>query len=69
MISRKYRIHAILLITFLVIVFYPQYSKKPDTYKTTAATEAAIEFLHLVDAGKLENSWQISAEYLRKRCR
>ena len=65
MISRKYRIHAILLVSFLVIVFYPQYSRQPNENKTTASTAAALEFLQMVDSGRVDNSWQISAEYLR----
>lgn len=65
MISRKYRIHAILIVTFLIIVIYPQYSRQPDENKTAASTAAALEFLQLVDAGQIENSWLISAEYLR----
>ena len=65
MISRKYRIHAILLVSFLVIVFYPQYSRQPNENKTTASNAAALEFLQMVDSGRVDNSWQISAEYLR----
>ena len=65
MISRKYRIHAILIVTFLFIVIYPQYSRQPDEAKTTASTTAALEFLQLIDSGQIENSWLISAEYLR----
>ena len=66
MFPRKYRIHAILIVTFLFIVFYPQYSRKPAENKITASTASAIEFLQMVDAGQLENSWHISADYLQK---
>lgn len=66
MLPRKYRIHAILIVTFLFIVIYPQYSNKPDKHITAAATAAATEFLQLVDAGQSENSWLVTAAYLRK---
>ncbi|HEY5672143.1 MAG TPA: DUF4019 domain-containing protein [Malonomonas sp.] len=66
MFPRKYRIHAILIVTFLFIVIYPQYSNKPDENKTAAAKAAALEFLQMVDAGQSENSWLITAAYLRE---
>lgn len=66
MFPRKYRIHAILIITFLFIIIYPQYSNKPDKDKTATAAAAALEFLQLVDAGQIDNSWDISADYLRE---
>lgn len=66
MFPRKYRIHAILIVTFLIIVIYPQYSNKPDANTIAAATAAATEFLQMVDAGQGENSWLVTAEYLRE---
>jgi hypothetical protein len=66
MFPRKYRIHAILIVTFLFIIIYPQYSNKPDENKTAAATASALEFLQMVDAGQSENSWLITAAYLRE---
>jgi hypothetical protein len=63
---RKYRIHAILIVTFLFIIIFPQYSNKPDKTTTAAATAAALEFLQLVDAGQVEDSWLITAAYLRE---
>ena len=66
MFPRKYRIHAILILTFLFIIIYPQYSNKPDKDKTATAAAAALEFLQLVGAGQIDDSWNISAEYLRE---
>ncbi len=67
MFSRKYRIHAILIISFLAIIIYPQYSNKPDQHKVDAARIAAEEFLQMVDDGQLDNSWQVSADYLQQK--
>ena len=67
MFPRKYRIHAILILSFLAIIIYPQYSNKPDQHKVDAARVAAEEFLQMVDAGQFENSWQVSANYLQQK--
>jgi len=63
--SKKYRIHAFLLLMALVIIFYPQYSKKPDQQRIDASTIAATHFLELVDRGQYEQSWQAAATYLK----
>lgn len=66
MFPRKYRIHALLALMALVIIFYPQYSKKPDQQRVDASTIAATHFLELVDTGQYEQSWQSAADYLKK---
>lgn len=67
MFSRKYRIHAILLLSVLVIIFVPQFTNKPDKQKSAAATTAATEFLQLVDSDRYAESWQIAAQYLQQK--
>ena len=66
MFPRKYRIHAVLALVSLVIIFYPSLSKKPDQQRIDASTAAAIHFLDLVDSGQYEQSWQSAAAYLKK---
>lgn len=65
MFPRKYRVHAFLLLMALVIIFYPQVSKKPDQQRIDASTIAATHFLELVDSGQYEESWQAAATYLK----
>ena len=66
MLSWKYRVHAILILSVLAIIFVPQFTNKPDKNKAAAAENAALEFLQMVDAGKYADSWQISDPFLRK---
>lgn len=67
MFSRKYRIHAILILSVLAIIIVPQITNKPDQLKTDAAIFAATEFLQLVDAGRYADSWKISAAFLQEK--
>lgn len=66
MFSWKYRVHAILILSVLAIIFVPQFTNKPDKDKAAAAASAAVEFLQMVDAGKYADSWQIADSYLQK---
>lgn len=66
MFSRKYRIHAILILSVLAIIIVPQISNRPDKNKSEASAVAAQEFLQMVDAGKYADSWQISDPYLKE---
>jgi hypothetical protein len=65
--SRKYRIHAALLLVSLLIIFLPLYNEKPDEQKAQAAAAAAAEFLALVDADKFAESYQRSAKLLKEK--
>ena len=65
--SRKYRIHAVLILMALVIIFIPLFNERPEKEKAEAASAAAAEFLHLVDTGKFAESWQISASLLKEQ--
>jgi hypothetical protein len=67
MLPRKYRIHAFLVLISLIIIFYPQYSKKPDQQRIDDSTIAAMNFLELVDQGDYEQSWQVAADYLKQQ--
>lgn len=67
MFARKYRIHAILILSVLIIIFVPQFTNKPDKATSAAAVAAATDFLRLVDAGRYADSWQLAAKYLQKK--
>ncbi len=67
MFSWKYRIHAILILSVLAIIFVPMYTNKPDKNKTDASVAAATEFLQMVDAGRYDDSWQITDPFLQKK--
>ncbi len=66
MFPRKYRIHAILIISVLAIIIAPQITKRPDKNKVDATVAAAQEFLQLVDAGRYADSWLIADPYLQQ---
>lgn len=65
MFPRKYRIHALLALTALVIIFYPSISRKPDQQRVDASTIAATHFLELLDSEQYEQSWEACASYLQ----
>lgn len=67
MFSSKYRIHAILLMIALFIIFLPYYMDKPDEKQAMAAKAAAADFLQLVDADRFAESWQQSASLLKEK--
>lgn len=65
MFPRKYRIHAFLALTALFIIFYPQFSHKPDQLRVDASTVAATHFLELLDSEQYDLSWEACASYLK----
>ena len=67
MFSWRYRIHAILIISVLAIIFVPQFTNKPDKNKTEATIAAANEFLEMVDNGRYDDSWQIADPFLQQK--
>lgn len=67
MFPRKYRIHAFLILLSLVIIFYPQFARKPDQQRVDASTVAALSFLEQVDNGQYDRSWQGAADYLKNQ--
>ena len=67
MFPRKYRIHAFLILISLVIIFYPQFSRKPDQQRIDDSTIVAMNFLDRVDSGHYDQSWQGAADYLKNQ--
>jgi hypothetical protein len=65
--SSKYRIHVVLILMALVIIFIPLFNERPEKEKAEAASAAAAEFLQLVDTGKVAESWRISASLLKEQ--
>lgn len=65
MLARKYRIHAFLILISLLIIFYPQFSRKPDQQRIDLSTIAATSFLDLVDKENYQQSWHEAADYLK----
>lgn len=61
MFSSKYRMHALLVLVALVIVFFPLLNQRPPKEKAAAATAAATLFLQQVDADRFVESWQLTA--------
>jgi hypothetical protein len=64
-IPRQYRIHAVLILSALLIIFLPKFNERPDKEKAQAAAAAVDAFLHRVDTDKFAESWQISASLLK----
>jgi Protein of unknown function (DUF4019) len=67
MFPRKYRIHAFLILISLIIIFYPQFSRKPDQQRIDDSTIVAMIFLDQVDSGQYDQSWQGAADYLKNQ--
>ncbi|MCK4501980.1 MAG: DUF4019 domain-containing protein [Desulfuromonadales bacterium] len=65
MFPRKYRVHVFLGLIALVIIFYPQLSRKPDQQRIDASSVAATHFFELVDAGNYKGSWDACSSYLK----
>ena len=66
MLLRKYRVHIVLAVIALVIIFYPMLSHNPDQQRVDASSVVATRFFALVDAGQYEQSWETCAAYLKK---
>jgi hypothetical protein len=65
--SSKYRIHVVLILMALLIIFIPMFNERPEKEKADAASAAAAEFLQLVDAEKFAESWRISSSLLKEK--
>jgi hypothetical protein len=66
-IPKKYHIHLVALLAVAVMMMYPTLTKRIDPQILTAGTEAAEDFVHLVDAEKYEQSWESSAALMREK--
>lgn len=60
------RIHMLLVLMTLALIFIPALNKTPDEETSIKATDAAVKFLYLVDNGKYMQSWEVSSEHLQK---
>lgn len=67
MIPKQFRIHIVLIVACVFMVVFPILNERPDTQKAEKATVAAMEFLHLIDAEKYAESWQISAGLMQEK--
>ena len=67
MIPKQFRIHIVLIVIAIFIVIFPILSERPDTQKAEKATAAAMEFLHLIDAEKYAESWQLAADLMKEK--
>jgi len=65
MFPAKYRIHAFLIVISLVIIIYPQLSKKPDEQRLEASRIAVAAFLEQIDAGQYAQSWDTASAYMK----
>jgi len=62
---RRYRVHIFLTLVALVIIIYPQYSRKPDQQRLDASGVAVGQFFELIDQGKYGESWEKCSAYLK----
>lgn len=67
MFSRKYRIHAVLILAAFFIIYLTYTNNQPDGHKTQAADSTALEFMQMVDAERYLDSWMVAAPYLREK--
>lgn len=67
MFPKQFRIHAVLILAVLFMIFFPLITEKPDKEKAEKATATALEFLYLIDAGKYAESWQSAATLMQEK--
>ena len=67
MIPKQFRIHIVLIVACLFMIIFPILNERPDTDKAEKATEAAMEFLQLVDSEKYAESWESSADLMKEK--
>jgi membrane-bound lytic murein transglycosylase len=64
---KQFRIHAVLILAVLFMIFFPLINEKPDKEKAEKATAVAMDFLQLVDEGKYAESWQTAAKLMQEK--
>lgn len=64
---RKFGLHAVLIVSCLVIIFFPMLREKPDAEKAEKAMAASTQFLKLVDTAQYDTSWQEGAGLLKEK--
>lgn len=67
MIPKQFRIHLVLIVACVFMIIFPILSERPDAQKAEKATVAALEFLHLIDAEKYAESWQVAAGLMQEK--
>lgn len=67
LIPKKYHIHVIALLAVAVMIFYPSFSNRVDPQIRAAGTEAAEEFLQLIDGEQYELGWENSSQLMRDK--
>jgi type II secretory pathway pseudopilin PulG len=66
-IPKQFRIHIVLIVASIFMIIFPILSERPDTQKAEKARAAAMVFLHLIDADKYAESWQIAADLMKDK--
>ena len=67
MIPKQFRIHAVLIVACLFMIFFPMLSERPDSEKADLAIPVATEFLQMIDEGQYRESWQSSARLMQEK--
>ena len=67
MFPKQFRIHAVMILAVLFMIFYPLMNERPDKEKEAAAKAAAVEFLQLIDSGRYAESWESAANLLKEK--
>jgi len=67
LLPKQLRIHAVLIVACLFMIFIPLYNQSPDSDKVEQAEPIGTEFLTLVDSGKYAESWQSSASLMQEK--
>jgi hypothetical protein len=67
LIPKKYHIHIIGLLAVAAMLLYPALSTKVDPKILAAGTQAAENFLQLVDSGNYEQSWKEASDLLKEK--
>jgi hypothetical protein len=60
------RIHLLLVLMTLGLIFIPAMNKTPDEETSIKATDAAVKFLYLVDNGEYGQSWEVASTHLQE---
>ncbi|WP_020676925.1 DUF4019 domain-containing protein [Geopsychrobacter electrodiphilus] len=67
LIPKKYHFHLVALVAVAVMIFYPILSKKVEPRMLMEGTIAAEDFLHLIDSGQYEQSWNSASALMRDK--
>lgn len=60
------RIHILLALLTLALIFIPAMNKTPDEETSIRATDAAVKFLYLIDNGEYGQSWEVASAHLQE---